>query len=83
MTSQLQKFSIPDPVDPFGKGSGRNLLTIARLPLGRLLEFTRGEFGLYTQPANLPLLLKPWRMERPGPEYAPLRMMSRFTGGPN
>ena len=73
LPSQLQKFSIPDPVDPFGKASGRNLLTMGQLPLVRLLEFTQGEFGLFTGSVNSTRLLKPWRMGRPGPEYATLR----------
>jgi hypothetical protein len=44
----LQKHFFPEPVDPFGKGSGRNPLTMGLFHLVRLLEYARGEFGLFT-----------------------------------
>ena len=72
----MQKFFIPDPVDPFGKASGRNLLMMGQLPLVWLLEFTQDEFGLFTGSVNSTRLLKPWRMGRPDPEDITLRRNS-------
>jgi len=58
-TRQLQKFSLPDPVDPFGKASGRDLLTMASSLLVHLPEFTPSEFGLYPLHVNKTRHLKP------------------------
>jgi hypothetical protein len=58
-TRQLQKFFFPDPVDPFGKASGWNLLTLGLSRLVRLLESTQGEFDLFLVPVNKTRHLKP------------------------
>jgi hypothetical protein len=72
----LQKFFFPDPVDPFGKTSGRNLLTIGLSRLVRLLEFTQREFELFLVPVNKTRHLKPSRMGSPGSGYATLGSIS-------
>jgi hypothetical protein len=59
MTRQLQKISFPDPVDPFGKASGRNLLTMALSPSVHILEFTPNGFGAYPAHVNKTRHLKP------------------------
>jgi hypothetical protein len=59
ITRQLQKLFLPDPVDPFGKASGRNLLTIGLSHLVRLLEITQSEFELFLVPVNKNRHLKP------------------------
>jgi len=56
---QLQKNSFLDPVDPFGKASGRYLLTMALSLLIHLLEFTPSGFGLYPPHVNKTRHLKP------------------------
>jgi hypothetical protein len=58
-THQLQKFSFPDPIDPFRKASGRYLLTMALSLLVHLLEFTPSGFDLYPLHVNKTRHLKP------------------------
>jgi hypothetical protein len=58
----VEKFRFPEPVDPFGKASGRNLLTLGQLRVFYLTEFTEGEFGYVTLPVTSTRHLKPRRM---------------------
>jgi hypothetical protein len=58
-TRPLQKSFFLDLVDPFGKASGRNLLTMASSLLVHLPEFTPSEFGLYPLHVNKIRHLKP------------------------
>jgi hypothetical protein len=72
---QLQNFSLPDPVDPFGVAFG--VIPVRRndslpgkglragpfddgiIPFGSLPEFTPSEFGLYPLHVNKTRHLKP------------------------
>jgi hypothetical protein len=54
-----ENFPFPDPVDPFGKASGRNLLTMGLSRLNQLLELTQGGFDLFSLLVNQTRLLKP------------------------
>jgi hypothetical protein len=49
----------PDPVNSFGKASGRNLLTMALSLWIQLLQFTPSGFGLYLVHVNKIRHLKP------------------------
>jgi putative component of membrane protein insertase Oxa1/YidC/SpoIIIJ protein YidD len=57
--ASCSNFAFLDPVDPLGKASGRNLLTMGLSRLVRLLEFTQGGFDLFSLPVNQARLLKP------------------------
>jgi hypothetical protein len=59
LSRQLQKISLPDPVDPFGKASGRDLLTMALSILVHFPEFTSSGFGLHPLHVNKTRHLKP------------------------
>jgi hypothetical protein len=62
ITPPVAKISLPDPVDPFGKASGRHLLTMALSLLVHLPEFTPSGFGLYPLHVNKTRHVKPWRI---------------------
>ena len=58
---QLQKFRFPSPVDPFGKSSGRDLLTLEHLRVSYLLEFTRSEVESPMLPVTTIRRPRTWR----------------------
>jgi len=48
VTRAVQKIFFPEPVDPFGKASGRHLLKMGRSQLVRLLELTQGNLAYFS-----------------------------------
>jgi hypothetical protein len=59
LPASFKKFPSPDPADPFGKASGRNLLTMELSRLIQMLVFAQGGFDLFSLPVNQTRLLKP------------------------
>ncbi len=62
MTRQVQRFDFPEPADPFGKTSGRNLLTLAQFRVLHLMNSPKANLGPLPRPVNSIRRLKTWRM---------------------
>ena len=67
LTLPVEKFRFPEPVDPFGRPSGRHLLTLRAIPRALLDVSTQVNSGLLPWPANSIRRLKSWRRGRPVP----------------
>ena len=61
ITHPLKKFR-PGPVDPFGKASGRNFLTLEDFFAPYFMELTQGKLKPVTLSVNATRHPRPWRM---------------------